>query len=72
MPKYHLTEKQKRLLRSIVPGLKDGRVKPEWRLLYGDDRIMAIFGLDDDGSLWREVWNEVSYADFEMFETDME
>lgn len=68
MTTYLLTEKQKTLLRSIAPGLKDGSVKNEWFLITGDDRILGIFGLDDDGRLWNEVWSKVTHADFEIFE----
>lgn len=68
MSSYQLTEKQKKLLRSVVPGLKDGTVKTEWTLLTGDDRILEIFGFNDEGVLWREGWDKVSHADFEVFE----
>jgi predicted nucleotide-binding protein len=67
MPSCLLTDKQKELLRSIVPGLKDGTVDTHWIIAYGDDSIMAIFGLDDDGSLWRTYWENVKYSDFDKF-----
>lgn len=68
MPKYQLTERQKNLLRSLVPGLKSGQVESEWIIVYGDDRILGIFGLDDDGQLWRATWDGVDYSDLEVFE----
>lgn len=68
MPNYPLSDRQKNLLRSIVPGLKAGTVKTEWIVLYGDNRIMDIFGLDGTGTLWREVWSEnLENADFDVF-----
>ncbi len=68
MPKYQLTERQKNMLRSLVPGLKSGQVESEWIIVYGDDRILGIFGLDDDGQLWRDTWDGVKYSDLEVFE----
>lgn len=55
------------MLRSLVDGLKAGTVKREWILLHGDDRIGSIHGLDDDGTLWREVWDGVEDADLNDF-----
>ncbi len=66
---YRLNDKQKELLKSLVPGLKDGSMKTEWTLTHGNDGIGHIFGLTDpDGSLWRKVWKGVSRADFNVFE----
>jgi len=68
MPKYQLTEQQKNLLRSLVPGLRSGQVKSDWAIVSGNDRILGIFGLDDDGQLWRDTWDGVKYSDLEVFE----
>lgn len=51
-----------------MPALMDGSVQNEWTLITGDDRIMGIFGLDDKGHLWSEVWNTATEADFAVFE----
>jgi predicted nucleotide-binding protein len=67
MNECQLSEEQKILLKAIVPGLKSGIVKTEWTLVSGDNRIMSIFGLDDDGSLWRNHWEKVQYSDFDDF-----
>ena len=69
MSQFPLSERQKKLLQSISPGLEDGSVKTEWTIMTGDDRIIAIFGLDDEGRLWREAWKDnVKEADFAVFE----
>lgn len=68
MPKHQLTDRQKNMLRSIVPGIKSGQVESEWIIITGDDRILGIFGLDADGQLWRDTWDGVDYSDLEVFE----
>jgi hypothetical protein len=68
MPKYPLTDRQKNMIRSLVPGLENGDVKTEWLIVRGDNCIQGIFGLDDDGTLRREVWNDVRDSDFSAFE----
>lgn len=35
--------------------------------MHGGDRIAAIFGLDKEGKLWREVWSGVKDSDFVAF-----
>ncbi|MBZ0298504.1 MAG: hypothetical protein K8J31_02135 [Anaerolineae bacterium] len=67
MPDCYLTDRQKDLLRSLVPGLEDGTVATEWSYAYGGGEILGIFGLDDQGELWRNVWKGVTRADFDEF-----
>lgn len=62
-----LTARQKDMIRSLVSGLKDGTVETEWIIAYGGGKIEAIFGLDDQGVLWRSVWDGVTWADFDEF-----
>jgi hypothetical protein len=69
MARCSLSDRQKDLLRSIAPGLKDGTVDTEWSIFTGDDRIIAIMGLDRDGKLWQEMWEDkVRFSDFAAFE----
>jgi predicted nucleotide-binding protein len=69
MTPCRLNEKQEMLLRSIVPGLKDGTVQNEWSNIFtGGGKITGIVGLDREGRLWREHWaGNVTFADFEKF-----
>lgn len=63
---YSLTDRQKEMLRSIAPGLKDGSVKTEWVYLTGSGRIISILGLSN-AKLQTEIWNNVTEADFDDF-----
>ncbi len=65
MAEYSLTEKQKDMLRSIVPSLEDETLNKEW--IYGDDRgeIKFIKGLNPQ--LWEMNWQGVTKADFDDF-----
>ena len=63
----YLTERQNNLIKSLVEGLENGTVKDEWILSTGGDSIRHIFGLNDDGNLWRDVWKGVTYGDFDAF-----
>ena len=63
MPPY-LTERQKTMLRAIVPGLKAGTIQTRWHILYGDDAIMAINGFDGRNRIWPDV-TESDLDDFE-------
>ncbi len=67
MADCYLTARQKDMIRSLVSGLQDGTVKTEWSTAYGGGEIMGIFGLDDQGELWRGVWHGVTWADFDEF-----
>jgi hypothetical protein len=69
MSRFSLSERQKKLIQSIAPGLMDGSVDTEWAIITGDDRIVDIFGLDSEGKLWEEIWKDnVKEADFAVFE----
>jgi len=60
-----LSERQKGLLRSIVPGLKDGSVETEW-VVYWTLRSIRIRGLSDE--IWTNVWKDkIKPADFDVF-----
>lgn len=64
-----LSERQKNLLHSIVPGLKDGTIQTEWMASYyiGYDG-MTIEELEDQKNL-QKFWREnASQADFSAFE----
>ncbi len=63
-----LTPRQKNLLRSIVPGLKDRTVDAEWYFQIGDLGINGIIGLPRE--IWDKVWKDedVKGADFRAFE----
>jgi hypothetical protein len=67
MARCSLTDRQKDLLRSIVPGLKAGIVESNWHFQIGDNGINGIIGLPRD--LMR-VWIDakVDIADFRAFE----
>jgi hypothetical protein len=72
VPKYPLTTRQKRLLRSIVPGLLNGTVRTRWLVLIEPDVdtlelvVKNISGLDDE--TWGENWKDkVQPADFDIF-----
>ncbi len=61
-----LTDRQKDMLRALVPGFKDGTVDSEWHLLTGDGGIMDAFGSGE--LLHKSVWKDVTFADFAVFE----
>ena len=67
MAKYPLTDRQKDMIRSLAPGLRDGKVDTDWTIMHGEDRIFSIYGLDNNGKLWREVWDGVKDSDFVAF-----
>lgn len=48
MPKYHLNENEKNIVRMMARGLQDGSVQPTWRLVTGDDRIQAAWGANEE------------------------
>jgi predicted nucleotide-binding protein len=63
---YYLTDKQKNLLRSVVPGLRKGIISEEWVLLISGSGIMDIAGLNDL-NLWMSTWCQATLADFAVF-----
>jgi hypothetical protein len=67
MAKFQLTERQKDLLRSIAPALEadDGNIKTEWGLVYGDNRIMGIMGLE--GDIHNYWFKNAQISDFNVF-----
>jgi hypothetical protein len=67
MTQFRLTEKQKDLLRSIAPALEadDGSVETEWVLVFGDNRIMSIFGLQ--GDIHNYWFDNAKTSDFRVF-----
>lgn len=61
-----LSDRQKDLLRSIVPGLQNGTVKTDWYILFQGSDIAAMVGVDNELSkLWKR---EARPADFVVFE----
>jgi len=66
MADCYLTDRQKDLLRSLVPGLQDGMVKTDWMIVTDRGRPTGIFGLEDD-ELFRNIWKEATEADFDTF-----
>jgi hypothetical protein len=67
MPSCPLTERQKSLLRSLAPSLRDGTIETTWTIFTGGDEIIGIMGLDHNGELWRNTWNGVKEADLDLF-----
>jgi len=68
MTSHNLTERQKNLLRSIVPGLKNGNISSQWTLTYNNAHISSIQGLGTEGSLWREIRDNITDTDLDLFE----
>ena len=62
--RYSLTDRQKEMLRSIVPGLQDGTVKTEWKVYFFGEGV-AVDGLEDD--LLNNQWADIKEADFDDF-----
>ena len=60
-----LSDKQKTLLASIVPGIKSGEVAGDWYVSYAVGGF-DISGLGNDPNL-NELWQEAEEADFEVF-----
>lgn len=70
MVQSQLTDVQKYMLRSLVPGLRDGSVKTRWGISLNNNkiqRISGITGFSHDPRLWRYVWSEAKLSDFESF-----
>ena len=66
MPDCFLTERQKEMLRALLPGLKDGTVKTEW-IIFGGSGIVGVDWGSFSASVWRNVWRGVSEDDFNAF-----
>jgi hypothetical protein len=64
MAKYPLTDRQKDLIRSLAPGLRDGTIRTEWIIFYGDGKILGVGGMSVE--VWN-TWDGVKYADFDVF-----
>lgn len=67
MAKYLLTDKQKDLLRSLVPGLEEGTLETTWGLVPAFGGNMQIPALRDKPELY-QLWKEVKQADLDSFE----
>lgn len=61
-----LTDKQKRFLRFLVSGLKDGKVKTSWVLQYGDNRFYFAQGPSEDIEI-NQIWEEARPEDISRF-----
>lgn len=71
MADCYLTDRQKDLLRSLVPGLQDGTVASEWLcghelLSSGPMRPFVFEGIPDE--LKEAFWDEINQSDFDNFE----
>lgn len=65
MAQYQLSDKQKQLLRALVPGLKSGEIGLNWAVALGAN-ITAIF--DDRHINFRSLgWHKTDRADFDQF-----
>lgn len=62
-----LSERQKDLLRSIVPGFKDGTVKTTWQVQYVDEEDIVIWGLDDVELFQNHWYRKATDSDFDEF-----
>lgn len=64
-----LIDRQKKLIRSLGPGLKSGDIGATWTLHYGDDKILGIDvnGLGFSSDLWDKHWRQATEADFAAF-----
>lgn len=68
MIEYPLTEKQKRLIFSLLPWLSDRSLSTEWTVeVNRDGSVEHIDGLDKQGLLWRSGWNDVQSSDFQKY-----
>lgn len=70
MAKYPLTERQKDLIRSLAPGLRDGTVETEWtvaRSIGTPAKGIPITILRLSNDLLLSGWKDVKTADFDAF-----
>lgn len=66
MAKYELTERQKDLLRSIVPGLQDGTIADLWGFAFGLGGKLSILSLNNKPDLI-EIWRDATQSDIDTF-----
>lgn len=65
MAHYQLSDRQKQLLRALVPGLKSGNIGLNWAVVLGAHNT-AIF--DDRHINFRSIgWHLAERADFDQF-----
>lgn len=65
MAEYKLNDKQRQLLRALVPGLKQAKIELEWQVMHGA-RFTAIFG---NGKINLRLlgWHQADHGDFDQF-----
>lgn len=68
--KYSLTERQKDMLRSIVPGLQEGSIFPECLYMVAYGQVQQILSLGPDSRSTHIHWESVMEADFADFERE--
>lgn len=64
MAEYNLNDKQRQLLRVLVPGLKLAKIELEWQVRHGA-RFTAIFG---SGKINLRLlgWHQANHRDFDQ------
>lgn len=64
MAEYSLNDKQRQLLRVLVPGLKQAKIELEWQVMHGA-RFTAIFG---NGTINLRLlgWHQANHHDFDQ------
>lgn len=68
MADYPLTNRQRQIIHSLQPWLRDGSLPTEWIVfLKHDGTIASIDGLDRQGLLWRSAWRETRKSDLDKF-----
>lgn len=71
MTDYSLTDKQKEMLRSVLTGIDDKTISPDWtgvqsNTIRGVNKIVYIAGFENR-DIWNESWKDVKEADLEDF-----
>ncbi len=66
MTNYRLTDRQKDMIRALVPGLQDGTIKTGWTVAHGDGRIVAIGGFRN-AEIQNNQWSDVNDGDLAAF-----
>ncbi len=64
MAEYSLNDKQRQLLRALVPGLKQVKIELEWQVMHGA-RFTAIFGTGII-DLRSAGWDQANHHDFDQ------
>lgn len=70
MDDCHLNERQKQMLTAIARGLEHGYTKTDWSTVFGDGRIMLIWGLNEGDKFSEEdaaLWETVTQDDLNAF-----